>query len=648
MKCFVRALKEAWRHWLTLTIALLCSLGVAALWGANIAALFPIIETTLHGQSLQAWNEKRLESAQKDLITHETEKNDLDARIANATDAITKSELELKQSVLQTRIKVDRASVYSAQRLQPLFERFMPSKPFATVTFIVVLVAIATAIKQFLMLVNTLLVTFVSQSIARDIRGNVFDKALSLDRPGFDRQGISGFTAHITHTTDMLAQGITSFYGGFVTEPLRIFTCLLGAWLISWRLTLASMIFAPLAAFLILYLNRKIRSISLRILDRSMGFHHVMLEVFNSLLTVQANTMEDFERQRFRASTASIRSIALKFALYNSLTSPVTELLGMGMLCTGVIVSGYLVINQETHIFGIPMCDNPLSIAAVTVFFGMLIGAADPLRKLSGVITNVNNGMAAANLLYPMMDIQSLVVDPANPVPVPSPHQQIDFRDVTFSYDGMHNVLQSVNLTINVGDHLAIVGPNGGGKSTLINLLCRFYDPAQGTVSIDGVSLRDVSIKDLRSRIALVNQQTELFNETILHNIRYGRWNATEEEVFAAARLARAHDFISALPGGYQTVVGPNGQRLSGGQRQRIALARAFLRNAEILVLDEATSQIDVESERLIHDALSDFGRNRTLIMITHRESTLSLATRIVRVEHGKLEPMQAAVPAAA
>ena len=167
-------------------------------------------------------------------------------------------------------------------------------------------------------------------------------------------------------------------------------------------------------------------------------------------------------------------------------------------------------------------------------------------------------------------------------------------------------------------------------------------------MSIDGVSLRDVSIKDLRSRIALVNQQTELFNETILHNIRYGRWNATEEEVFAAARLARAHDFISALPGGYQTVVGPNGQRLSGGQRQRIALARAFLRHAGILVLDEATSQIDVESERLIHDALSDFGRNRTLIMITHRESTLSLATRIVRVEHGKLEPMQAAVPAAA
>jgi ATP-binding cassette subfamily B protein/subfamily B ATP-binding cassette protein MsbA len=194
-------------------------------------------------------------------------------------------------------------------------------------------------------------------------------------------------------------------------------------------------------------------------------------------------------------------------------------------------------------------------------------------------------------------------------------------------------------LTIQRGERLAVVGPNGGGKSTLMNLLCRFYDPREGEVLIDGISLRDVSLRELRGRIALVQQQTELFNETILHNIRYGRWEATEEEVIAAAKMARAHEFIASFPNGYQTIVGPNGQRVSGGQRQRIALARAFLRNAEILILDEATSQIDVESERLIHDALADFGRDRTLIMITHRESTLSLATRIVRIEDGRLEP---------
>jgi ATP-binding cassette subfamily B protein/subfamily B ATP-binding cassette protein MsbA len=487
------------------------------------------------------------------------------------------------------------------------------------------------------MLTNTMMVSYVSQSIAREIRGKIFDKALSLDRPAFESQSISGFTAHITQTTDMLAFGITNFYGGAFTEPLRIFACLFGAWMISWRLTLASLIFAPLAAFLILFLNRKIRRLSLIVLDRSMGFHHVMLEVFNSLLTVQANTMEDFERNRFRASTSKIRRISMQAAFLHGLSSPITELLGMGIVCTGVIVSGYLVINKETHILGIPMSDEPLSITLVTVFFAMLIGASDPLRKLSGVITAVNNGTAAAHLLFPILEMKPHLVEAASPKPLPKNHQKIEFRDITFSYDGLQQVLQNVNLTINRGDHVAIVGPNGGGKSTMINLLCRFYDPQVGDVSIDGVSLRDVAIKDLRSRIALVTQQTELFNESILHNIRYGRWDATVEEVVAAARLARADSFINEMPHRYNTIVGPNGHRLSGGQRQRIALARAFLRNAEILILDEATSQIDVDSERLIHEALMEFGQDRTLVMITHRESTLSLATKIVRIEHGKL-----------
>ena len=179
------------------------------------------------------------------------------------------------------------------------------------------------------------------------------------------------------------------------------------------------------------------------------------------------------------------------------------------------------------------------------------------------------------------------------------------------------------------------MGPNGGGKSTLVNVICRFYDPTAGRVLLDGVPLTELSLHDLRRRIAMVTQQTELFNESIYYNIRYGRWDATREEVEDAATRAHAHDFISEFPEGYRTMVGPNGFRLSGGQRQRIALARAFLRNAEILVLDEATSQIDVESERLIHEALARYVENRTVIMITHRASTLALADAIIEVEHG-------------
>jgi ATP-binding cassette subfamily B protein/subfamily B ATP-binding cassette protein MsbA len=182
----------------------------------------------------------------------------------------------------------------------------------------------------------------------------------------------------------------------------------------------------------------------------------------------------------------------------------------------------------------------------------------------------------------------------------------------------------------------------------MLNLLCRFYDPQQGKVRIGGISLRRLAIRDIRSRIAIVSQQSDFFNESILHNIRYGRWEATNEEVIEAAKKAKAHDFISEFPQGYQTVVGPNGQRLSGGQRQRIALARALLRNCEILILDEATNQIDVESEKLIHAALLEHGRDRTLIMITHHQSTLTLATRVVQLDRGQLTEVSRATPDAA
>ena len=320
---------------------------------------------------------------------------------------------------------------------------------------------------------------------------------------------------------------------------------------------------------------------------------------------------------------------------YYTLANPITEILGIGMVATSIVVGAWLVINHETQIFGITMTDRPMTVPGIMVFFGMLIGASDPVRKLSGVFTGINTGIVGAQALYPLLDTPSRLTESPNPKSLPSPHREIRLRNVSFSYDGIDTVLRDVDLVINFGERVAIVGPNGGGKSTLVNLICRFYDPTKGAVLLDGVLLTDLSLYDLRRRIAIVTQQTELFNETILHNIRYGRWDATVLEIEAAAQKAHAHEFITEFPDGYSTMVGPNGYRLSGGQRQRIALARAFLRDAEILVLDEATSQIDVESERLIHDALAMYVANRTVIMITHRASTLALADTIVNIDHG-------------
>jgi ATP-binding cassette subfamily B protein/subfamily B ATP-binding cassette protein MsbA len=258
---------------------------------------------------------------------------------------------------------------------------------------------------------------------------------------------------------------------------------------------------------------------------------------------------------------------------------------------------------------------------------------------LSDIYTRIQAGLAAAERVFPILDRESAITDPTNPQPLPQPHRELIFDHVRFRYEPEKPVLDDIDLRIPYGETIAVVGPNGCGKTTLVNLIPRFYDPAEGAVRVDDVDLRDVKLRDLRRRIGLVSQQTLLFDDTVGNNVRYGSPHATDEEVIEAAKKARAHRFIMEdLEQGYDTSVGQGGNRLSGGQRQRIALARAILRDPEILILDEATSQIDLESEQLIHQALEQFVRGRTAVIITHRLSTLDLADRVVVMNAGRID----------
>ena len=646
MDPFYRSLKDAFRYWHLLAISLACSAGVACLWGANIAALFPIIEVTLHGKSLQQWNQEqqtRAETSVKTLtefIAQQEQKAALPrANASGIQDKITRANRQLQ---------IELAQIQTSQNMQPWLDKYLPNTPYNTVLLVVAIIMGSNVGKHVLLMTNNSLIGYISASIAKDIRTKLFDKAMELDRPTYMSIGTGGFASQITHATEMLGHGIMCFYGGAVTEPLKIAVCLIGAWYISWRLTICSLIIAPVVTFMILWLNRKIKTVARGALDRSLGFHQVILESLNNLLTVQAFTMEPFERDRFRLSTNAMMKNTMWATFYNALAGPITEVLGIGMVCTAILVGAYMVINQETHVLGIRMAEQPLSASGLMVFFGMLISTNDPVRKLSGVITAINTGSVAAKSLYTMLDTPPQIASPLTPQKIASPHRTLEFRNVSFAYHGNEPVLKNVQLKIPFGQRIAIVGPNGGGKSTLVSLLCRFYDPTEGNILIDNTPLRELALEDLRGRIALVTQHTEMFNESILFNIRYGRWNATDEEVIEAAKKAYAHDFIEGFPQGYQTLVGPNGHRLSGGQRQRIALARAILRNCEILILDEATSQIDVGSEELIHAALQKFTEQRTVFMITHRASTLALADVIVQIQHGALTVQSASQSKAA
>jgi ATP-binding cassette subfamily B protein/subfamily B ATP-binding cassette protein MsbA len=328
----------------------------------------------------------------------------------------------------------------------------------------------------------------------------------------------------------------------------------------------------------------------------------------------------------------------MRIALFDGLVGPVTEIMGITTICLAILFGTYLVMTKQTHLLGIKMCEEPLSLSALMAFYGMLAGVSDPARRLTEVFNRLQRAAASAERVYQLLDREPKVCDSPRPKALVRHHRELVFEGVSFGYSAGQRVLEEIDLRIPFGETLALVGPNGCGKTTLANLIPRFFDPVSGSVRLDGIDLRDVRLRDLRRQIGIVTQETVLFDDTVFNNIRYGCPHANREAVIEAARQAHAHKFIEQkLEHGYETVVGPGGGRLSGGQRQRIALARAILRDPAILILDEATSQIDLESEQLIHRVLEQFTRNRTTVIVTHRLATLDLADRIAVLEGGRI-----------
>lgn len=618
MKNFRRAIRDSLHYWPSILLATCCSFGIAALWGSNIGALFPVIEMTLNGESMQHWLQEAVDNSESKIA-------ELTPLVAN--DPSLAAEIDHQKSKLGWN-----------RWLLSLAQAYLPSDAFMTICCIMGVLIFSTLIKHLLMLANDLLIARVSTSIVRSLRRRVFDKALSFDKRTFENYGTSGLLASITHTSEGLSTGLMNFFGAAIREPLRIVSCLIGASFVCWRLLLLSLVLAPALIWIVTFFNRRLRRVGTGILARNAGFHEVILEALGNIFTVQAYTMETAEQKRFDNCTKDMQRCSLAMTFYSSVSKPFTELIGVGMIAITVCAGAYLIVNKETHIFFLQICDQPMTVSKLLIFFGLLIGASDPLRKLSGVFTSIYLGSLAADSLYQLLDYRVVLKEPETPVKLAKPHKKLELKDVTFHYNESNPVLRSVNFSANYGRTIAILGANGSGKSTLIQLLGRYHDPVMGSISIDGVDYRELSLNDLRHRIAVVSQTTELFNRTVMENIRYGSLDCSEDDAIQAARLAHAHDFITtALPNGYNTVVGQGGQRLSGGQRQRIALARAILRRPEILILDESTSQIDMASELQIRESLQTMKGKFTIIIITHREALVALADETYEMKDGVL-----------
>jgi len=638
MKSFLRSLGAAKRYWRSLVLATACSFAVAALWGANIGAFYPILEVTIRGKSVEQWFDEQMASLESRLIEVQTEQHRITNQLAAAGSSAHKASLEKSLRQYTAEQQDLQASLNGYRQTVPWVKRWVPTDPFQTIVMIVFVLLVSTLVKHGFMIANDYLVGKAAVDLTREIRNQLFSKAIHLDRAAFSKHGASSFQGQITHTADLLCSGLTATFGAAIREPLKLIACLIGAAIICPRLLLLSLVVAPVLGGLLIWITRKIRSNTRRMLSRVMNFHGVMVESLGNIQTVQAYQMEAHEDRRFAEATWTTRRYRLRCILLASATKPVIEFLGVGMLGTTIVAGAYLVLNRQTQLLGIPICSEPLSVSALLIFFGMLIGASDPLRRLSAVYWQIYSGIVAADTIYGVLDQPPVLREPEQPATPPKRHQLLSLRDVHFGYTPDGTILRDVNLEIPFGSTVAVVGHNGSGKSTLIHLLCRFYDPNSGSVLLDGIDYRNMRLEDIRSRIALVNQHTELFNDTIAYNIRYGTCQASDADVQQAARQSHAAEFIEhSLEQGYQTVVGTNGHRLSGGQRQRISLARALLRNPEVLILDEATSQIDMHSEQLIRQSLAEHRGKRTMIIITHREKLLELADVIYEVKNGQL-----------
>ncbi len=636
MNNFYRTLRLVFRYKWTLAASTCTALLVALLWGFNIGGAYPVIQVITQDKSLQKWIAEEIDNSQAKIDTQKTAIADLKAELVAAP-------IE-KQPSLERQLQSKRDSMAAEQRhldrcqfFQPLIDKYLPHDPYQTLFLIMMIISAGYILKNVFLVLDSILVDRLANLATLDLRKKFYRRTLRMDLASFSDARVSELMSRFTYDVDNINAGIQTVIGRAVREPLKMAACLIGAAWISWRLLVVSLVIAPVAGYLITRLAKTLKRANRKALEEMSGLYAILNETFGGIKVVKAFTMERHERLRFHRNSKAFYRKAMKISRFDSLIHPVTELAGITMICLTILTGTYLVLHPNaTHLFGIKMTDRPLSFAELAIFYAMLAGSIDPARKLTEVFNRIQRASAASDRVYQLFDREPTVRDPVKARVLTRHHRDIVLENVQFSYLPDQPVLKGINLRIQYGETLAIVGPNGCGKTTLANLIPRFYDPVGGSVKIDGVDLREVRMRDLRRQIGLVTQEPLLFDDTVFNNIRYGTPGATKQQVIDAAKKAHAHRFIEELlEQGYDTNVGQLGGRLSGGQRQRISLARAILRDPSILILDEATSQIDIESEHVIHKVLEQFARDRTAIVITHRLSTLDLADRILVMNEG-------------
>lgn len=477
--------------------------------------------------------------------------------------------------------------------------------------------------------------------IIRDLRNEINKKLLLLPASFFQQNSTGSLIARVTNDTLMIRTALTDAVAALLKDSVRISALLIMAFYLDPMLAGIAFIGFPLALIPVIKFGKNVRKLSKVGQEQLGGLTSLLQETIVGQRIVQAFTREKYEQERFERENESFTRTVLKAEKYGSLSAPSNEFFASLAIAAIVFYGGVTVIG------GVRTQGD--FIAFITSIFLLY----DPLKKMSRMNTTVQAGIAASERVFTILDWEVEIKDRDNAVELITEKPFIEYKKVWFRYPQSTSseidtnggnkdkwALENINLQIHSGETLALVGMSGGGKSSIANLLVRFYDPQEGSINIDGCDIRDHTLRSLRRSISVVSQYTFLFNDTVFNNIAYGKENATEDDVYRAARAANAHVFIQSLPDAYQTVIGEQGLKLSGGERARIAIARALLKNAPILVLDEATASLDSESEGLVQEAIDKLMEGRTVLVIAHRLATVRKANRIAVVSFGKILEM--------
>lgn len=517
------------------------------------------------------------------------------------------------------------------QQTSTLFglQRLIPPAGFGAWKMISILLVIFTAGKGVAEYLSTYLMARIGQSAVLKLRQDLYGHLLAQSATFFERHRSNYLVSRLVSSAAAIETAITATMRDMLRESFQLIGFLLASFYFSWRLTLISLVIAPIIAVLTAKFGKSLRNLARESFEGSKELTDTAQEALANQGIVKAYRAEKREAARFTKVAQRIVRANLRSASIAGAAPPTIEMIGI------LFVVVLLFFGQHEIISG------RMDSAQFLAFLFFLFRSYDPMRKLSRLQNSMEQGLAAAHHVWEVMEEDARIIEKPGAQTLPPLQHEIELRNVSFGYgDETRSVLRDVSLKIKAGTMVALVGQSGGGKSTLTKLLPRFHDPSSGAVLWDGVDLRDARLESLRRQIALVTQETVLFNDTVQHNIAYGKPDATDIEIEEASLIAFAHDFIREMPDGYDTIVGERGIFLSGGQRQRLAIARAILVNAPVLILDEATSALDAESERLVQQAIANLVRNRTTIVIAHRLSTVRRADVIVVMEGGRIIEM--------